>query len=93
MPSAVPPAWDSLARRVSRRVNFAAWLDRFLPLLTGFLLLAAATLIGLRALHWPLSAWTFGLLAGPPVLALIALLRARPRFWTAADAWLRRGPT
>jgi hypothetical protein len=88
MPSAAAPRrfWENTAARLARRVNFAAWLDRFAPAAFAAGSAAAVALYALRRSGRP-ELWGGAALAGAlAVAAFAAWRRSRGSFFSPADA-------
>lgn len=84
-------AWQRLAARTARKVNFGWWLEKLLPLMIGGAVLAFALIFWLRstgeALGWQ-QVWPW--VAGTGALAgLVAWISARQQFVTRQQALVR----
>ncbi len=78
--------WESAAARLARRVNLAAWLDRFAPGAFAAGSAAAVALYALRRLGRP-EFWGGVILVGAlAAAAVVAWRRARGGFFSRADA-------
>jgi hypothetical protein len=80
------PYWERRARSLACWINLGAWLEHFAPVFFAIATPAAVAIYPLRRQDGvpPPLAYTLGILAA--LAGLIALWRARPNFFRAAEA-------
>ncbi len=87
-PDPVARRWRHLASQVAFKNNLALWLDVFVPVLTGALLLGAVTILLLRSSGLAPHVLIYVLLGLTALSGLAALIARRDSFMTTAGGFV-----